>query len=508
MSRKIGVMLSYVFMIFEVLSTLLLTPFIIRTLGQAEYGVYKLAASINAYLMLLDLGVGNAIIRYISKFRATKDKESERKFLGVATVYYAVIAIIAIVSGIILIKIFPNVFAKGLSASEIHLGQRLLAITMLNSAFTLGTAAYNNAIMAYEKYGISKGFSILQIVFRMLLTVIALKSGMGSVGIVTVNLLATVLCRGIFVIYVLCCLKLRPKFRGIEFSFVKDIVAYSSFIFLQMIATQINATADQVLLGALVPSSSTMIAVYGVGAQIVQYFQSIGNSFTGVLMPGVVRLVESKSSEKTMCDEMIRIGRIIFMVLGLIWSCFLLYGKEFVNLWAGVENIDAFYVTIILMTIYLIYLTEAIGTQILWAKNEHKEQSILKIGVVLVNVVFTVILIRWNPLIGATIGTFISIFLGDVVVMNFVFKKKIGISLKQYYHGLFSGIWLCLGLVLLSGCLLMHIPLMGWVGFAIKVILSCIVYAVSMWLCGMNSYEKNLVLSLFKVKNKFKTGEQ
>lgn len=348
----------------------------------------------------------------------------------------------------------------------------------------------------------------MQIVFRMLLTVIALKSGMGSVGIVTVNLLATVLCRGIFVIYVLCCLKLRPKFRGIEFSFVKDIVAYSSFIFLQMIATQINATADQVLLGALVPSSSTMIAVYGVGAQIVQYFQSIGNSFTGVLMPGVVRLVESKSSEKTMCDEMIRIGRIIFMVLGLIWSCFLLYGKEFVNLWAGVENIDAFYVTIILMTIYLIYLTEAIGTQILWAKNEHKEQSILKIGVVLVNVVFTVILIRWNPLIGATIGTFISIFLGDVVVMNFVFKKKIGISLKQYYHGLFSGIWLCLGLVLLSGCLLMHIPLMGWVGFAIKVILSCIVYAVSMWLCGMNSYEKNLVLSLFKVKNKFKTGEQ
>ena len=36
MNRKIGVLMSYVAMIFEALWTLLLTPFIMRTLGQAE----------------------------------------------------------------------------------------------------------------------------------------------------------------------------------------------------------------------------------------------------------------------------------------------------------------------------------------------------------------------------------------------------------------------------------------------------------------------------------------
>ena len=55
MGRKQGVILSYVLMLFEVLSTLLITPFLIRTLGQAEYGVYKLTASITAYLLLLDI---------------------------------------------------------------------------------------------------------------------------------------------------------------------------------------------------------------------------------------------------------------------------------------------------------------------------------------------------------------------------------------------------------------------------------------------------------------------
>ena len=140
--------MSYVMMIFEVLSTLLLTPFIIRTLGQAEYGVYKLSASVVAYLLLLDLGVGNAITRYIAKFRASGEKEQSQKFLGVATIYYTVIALVALIAGVVLIAVFPKAFAKGLTASEIKLGQELLFITMINAAVTLGTAAYNNVIIS------------------------------------------------------------------------------------------------------------------------------------------------------------------------------------------------------------------------------------------------------------------------------------------------------------------------------------------------------------------------
>ena len=67
MNRKAGIILSSTLMACEVFSTLLLTPFIIRTLGQAEYGVYKLVSAVNAYLLLLDLGIGTAVTRYIAQ---------------------------------------------------------------------------------------------------------------------------------------------------------------------------------------------------------------------------------------------------------------------------------------------------------------------------------------------------------------------------------------------------------------------------------------------------------
>lgn len=499
MNRKTGVILSYVMMIFEVLSTLLLTPFIIRTLGQAEYGVYKLSASVVAYLLLLDLGVGNAITRYIAKFRASGEKEQSQKFLGVATIYYTVIALVALVAGVVLIAVFPKAFTKGLTASEIKLGQELLFITMINAAVTLGTAAYNNVIIAYERFTISKGVPIIQIIVRMALTVVMLKGGFGSIGIVSANLLMTVLCRGFFIIYVLFRLKLRPKFKGIEISFVKEIILYSSMILIQMIATQLNATVDQILIGSLVASSSAILAVYSVGAQVTQYFQSMGTAFTGVLMPGIVKMVESGVDSKTLTDEMIRIGRIILIVLGLIWGGFLACGQQFITLWAGADNSNAYFVAVILMTAYMFILTESIGTQILWAMNQHKEQAILKGIIVLLNILLTVVLIKWQPLIGATIGTFISLVLGDVVVMNVIFRKKLKMNLGYYYKGLTKGILPCIAVATAVGFVARHfLKNGGWISLLLEVAIICLVYAVCILMFGMNTYEKNMVLSVLR----------
>lgn len=281
-------------------------------------------------------------------------------------------------------------------------------------------------------------------------------------------------------------------------SFVKEIVAYSSLILLQMIATQLNSTVDQILIGSLVNSSAIILAVYGIGTQIVQYFQSIGSAFTGVLMPGVVKLVEKNGSSCEITDEMVRIGRIIFMILSLIWVAFLINGKEFIELWVGRNNSQAYIVASILMFAYMFTLTESIGSQILWAMNQHKEQAILKIVIVLVNIVLTVLLIRWNPLIGATIGTFISLILGDVVAMNIIFKKKMKISLKYYYKGIFKGILPCLCITMIIGFLFYKILPMGWIWFCIKVFIMALTYGVTMMIFGMTKYEKNLFSSMFK----------
>lgn len=500
MNRKKGVILSYILMVFEILSTLLLTPFIIRNLGQAEYGVYKLSASITAYLALLDLGIGNSIVRFTAKYEANGDKSSLNKFVGVAQVFYGVMAIIALVLSVVLITIFPTAFAIGLTESEILLGQELLGITTLNAAVTLLTAVYPNLLIGLGLFGVSKGLSIIQIIIRIVVTYVALLFGYKSVAIVSINLLMTILCRGAMIIYSYGKLKIKLTLKDANRTFIKEIVGYSFLILLQMIATQVNAFADQVLLGIFVSGASGIIAIYAVGVQIVQYFQSIGGAISGVLMPGVVTMVENGASPEKLENEMVRIGRMSLIVLSTIFGGFLLYGQQFIRLWAGVEYSDGFFVAVLLMIAQMLIYTESIGTQILWAKNEHKEQSIIKCIVVFVNIFLTILLIKWDALRGATVGTFISLMLGDIVTMNLVFAKKIGIILSRYYYKLLRGILPAITLATLMNIAFKKIGLQGWGGFLINVCVYSIVVLVLLFWFGLNKSEKTYLQQLLKKK--------
>ena len=63
---KAGAVLSYLSIGLSNIVGILYTPFMLRMLGQSEYGMFSLAASVVGYLTILDMGFGNAIVRYLS----------------------------------------------------------------------------------------------------------------------------------------------------------------------------------------------------------------------------------------------------------------------------------------------------------------------------------------------------------------------------------------------------------------------------------------------------------
>ena len=492
MGRKKGVIFSYILMILESVSSILFTPYLIRCLGQSEYGIYGLVASVTTYLYLLDLGVGNAIIRYMSKYRFDGDKKNEKNLMATTMAFYGIIAVIVLIVGVVLNFFLPNIFGTGLSGQELSLAGKMLQVTVVTAAVSLFFSPITKTIVAYEKFVLSKGIDIVRICIRVGLCCIALVLGGRGMAIVCINLFVTV-CAGVFsAAYVFIKLKVTPHFKSINFGFIKEIWGYTFFIMLQMIATQINSMVDHILIGAFVSASTTYLAIYTAATQITQYFQSFGTAVNGVLMPGVVKMVENKASVQELQAEMIKISRLIFMFLGIVFVGFALFGQTFMALWAGDGYKDGYYVALIIMFPMLLSLSQSIGSQILWALNRHKIQAVLKICLAVLNIFLTYFLIQWNPVIGAAIGTGIALLLGDVVVMNIVFRKDIGISVWQYYVGTLKGI---LPALIISGVvsyLFSLIGLSGWFGLILNVIFVCIVYIIMMCIFGLNKSERQM----------------
>jgi O-antigen/teichoic acid export membrane protein len=71
---KSGAVLSYLLIICNSLYGFFITPYIIGRLGDAEYGVYKSIAALAGSVMVLDVGLGNTVMRYIAKYRAANEE--------------------------------------------------------------------------------------------------------------------------------------------------------------------------------------------------------------------------------------------------------------------------------------------------------------------------------------------------------------------------------------------------------------------------------------------------
>ena len=117
---RAGVMLSYINLAIGTIIPLIYTPIMLRVLGQGEYGLYSLSNSVIGYLSLLSFGLGSTIVRYVSKYRAEKNKEMEEKTIGLFIVLYLIFAILVLICGFIIYNNISFFFGNSLTVQEIQ----------------------------------------------------------------------------------------------------------------------------------------------------------------------------------------------------------------------------------------------------------------------------------------------------------------------------------------------------------------------------------------------------
>jgi len=67
---------------------LVATPYIVHKLGTDAYGVLSIVGVAIGYFGFLDLGLGQAVIKYVSEYYAKKDYDTIRKIIGTAIPVY------------------------------------------------------------------------------------------------------------------------------------------------------------------------------------------------------------------------------------------------------------------------------------------------------------------------------------------------------------------------------------------------------------------------------------
>lgn len=499
---KAGVFLNYITIVLHTVGGLLYTPFMLRMLGQSEWGLYSLVASVISYLTILDFGFGNATIRYTAKLRTEgKDKEQYQMF-GMFFVLYMVIGIIAFIGGLALYFNVENMFGQTMTAYELERAKIMMIILVLNLAITFPLSIFGAIITAYEDFVFLKTVGIIRIVLNYVVMIALLSMGYKAVAMVVIVSVFNILT--LFLNYIYCKYKLhiQIKFGKFNWSFLKEVSVYSFWIFLNVIMDKIYWSTGQFVLGAV--SGTAAVAIYSVAIRLEAMYMQFSSAVVNVFLPKVTGMVTINESVEKISNLFIKTGRIQFVIISFILSAFIIFGRQFINIWAGEGYEDSFAITLLFFIALSIPLIQNLGIIILQARNQMKFRSLLYICIAVVSLLFQIVLSNKYGGIGCAVAISSALLVGQGLIMNIYYHKKQHIDIISFWKEIAKMSLVPIATVVIGVVIMNEVECIKLWQLLLYLIIFTIIYIPLFWFFSMNSYERTLISNpiLSKIRKK------
>lgn len=489
---KSGVILSYTQMILSNLISIVFTPIVIKILGQDEYGVMSLAGAVIGYLSLLNLGLGGSYNYFYHKRKKEADEEGIAKLNGMYITIFSVIGLVVLVAGMFIVFNARSVLGNEITENELGIAKKLMVISVLSMALTLPTSVFGSYIFVHERFVFSK---VVSIIFTILTNVVKLSLlflGFRSVAITISAFILTIINTLVTIFYSVKVLRFKFKFNGFQINMLKRMFTFSFFIFLNQIVDQINWSIDKYIIARFYGAAS--VAVYSIGASLNNYYVTISSTISSVFSPRINKMISVETDNKSLTDLMIKVGRIQFLILSLIFSGLVFFGEYFiVGYYAGTGYEEAYKVVLILCAPVTIPLIQNVGIEIQRAKNKHKFRSVIYVIMAFFNLGISIPLCKHFGIIGCAIGTAIGIVLANVIIMNLYYHKNLGLNMIRFWKSIFRILPSEIIPILFGVFILKVVKVESLSAFLLFGVLYVLVFATSVWSLGMNSFEKNLI---------------
>ncbi len=498
--RKIGILISYFNIILHAVIGFIYVPLLLHYIGKSEYGLYQLIGSFIAYFSIMDFGLTAAVVRFYARYKAVNDKVGMENILAVAARGYGIIAAILFIVGVVCYINLNIIFAASMTIAELTTAKTLFLLLLFNIVITLTTMMFRAVINANEKFLFLKGTETLQMVLQPVLVVLILQQYPSAVAVAIVQTFLNICLIIARVYYCFEKLKIKIKFHYLDKQLFNDIKKLALSVFVVVLIDQVFFKTNQIILGIV--SGTTAVAVYSIASLIYMNYMALSTAISGVYLPHVTEIVAKNEPIKKISDLFIKIGRYQYYLLALVASGFIIFGRDFINIWAGKDFEEAYWITLLIIIPFTIDLIQNIGLSIMQAQNRYDFRAKVYFAMGLFNLCLAIPLAKQYGGTGCAFATGISMFLGNGLIMNWYYLKVTKLDILRFWKeiGKISLYVICLTLV--AYVLYKYQNVDSITEFIIGIAIYMAIYSLVVYKLCMNVSEKQKIAKVFnKVVN-------
>jgi O-antigen/teichoic acid export membrane protein len=424
-----GTLTRYVLLGVNIALGIFLMPFTMHHLGQANYGLWMLVASMTAWFQLLDLGYGNGLVRQITQADAQGRDEEVNAVLSTFLVVYGAIGVVALgATGLVALAVLPRF--PTLDPAQVATAQWVLLILGARVAIGFPMAIFGAVTTARQRFAVTGIIAIVVALLQGTATYVILVSGYGLVplvaGTTSLNLLS-------YVAYVVVA---RRTFPGMRLSLarfsrrqVREVTAFSLYLFLISMAVQVGVGVDNLIIGAMIGTSA--IAVYTVAVRLAEFQRQLCGQFSGLLFPLVVRF-HANGDAHALRSTLLEGTRLALGLVGGLTLCLIVFGRDLVALWMGAGFEGSVVPLYVLAAAGIVMVAQGPTGMILLGTDRHRLVAWASVADLLLNLALSLALIGRFGLTGVALGTALPYAAINLFVLMPAACRAVGIPVASF----------------------------------------------------------------------------
>ena len=421
-----------------------LSPFILHHLGDDAFGLWVLIFSLTGYYGIFDFGIRSSLIRYVSKFQATGDKDELARLVNTSLFTYTCVGLVLLVPTTIgafyvdrLLHV-PPAFIRDSRLLFLMVGYSLAL------GFPLGISG--GILEGMQRFYLINWTNIVSTLLRAVLIIYALRHGLGllTVALITVSLpMITSAVRSVIAHYLLT---IPYGWRYVSRDSLRQVANYGSVTFMIIVAGRLRFKTDAVVIGSLL--SAAAITHFSIGARLVDYAGEVVSSLAQIFTPMSSHF--HATGDYTQLRKIFVSGnRACALVMFPMTVAMVVMGKSVIEAWVGPRYVSSYTVLLVLLIPSTLYWAQSTSNRILFGMSLHKSLAYIVLMEGIANLILSLVMVRPLGIVGDALGTAIPLLCTALFFLPRHLCRQLSIPLRKFLvEAYFYPVVLCVPMII------------------------------------------------------------
>ena len=421
--------------IIDAIIKFLAIPILLSFFGENNFGIITTVISINAYLLILDLGMNAGAIKFYSQWFASGENERINFLLNLSLVFYSSIAVLNTLI-LLLIGYYVDYFFPHIANEDQLTIQNLIYFSAIFPLSNWIFQISNQILISLKKIYVTSYFLILKSLLYLLIVFLTTYYSL-SVFEYFISFLLSVFIVNVFQITYVYLKNVNNFYINLDFrdGDLKNIINYSSGVLVLGILLSTITKTRPIIISAFSADTFVDVSYFRILEVITALVLSLGSVLITIFLP---EMVEKFNSRKKRYGEFnsyflskIKITSFISVMLCIPVG---LNSNEIIYLFVGEKYLFLSFWLTIWCFILMFSIYNAPGSSLLLSIGEFKYYNKTQIISCVITLTISILAVKAIGLGGVIIGYGFHIFFNMFIYFIKIYKKDFQVSPTDIFY--------------------------------------------------------------------------